>query len=295
MNTVPAMTNVDSTPGFPGVSFGRSIEGFPVARVGDNAFAMMTGRSERHYLATGWKIARPFAEWRREDFYGHSGELADEAAFRGYVLENAEHQREMQALGRYEISAGTHTPWGVSQRTSIYADGVECHSTASHGGFKLSAGRNVQVHPILRLEGGFYEEDCAWATVAITFPDLFTGFERRCAEATIRDWQPDAWEAIFARVLAPGQSHIKDRRPFETEHANDWVVISALRSDHHPGITEVIATCGGKRDPHLEERRFLVPSAQYEVGRFGFVIDETQHAAYHGPSSFLTWSGRRRT
>jgi hypothetical protein len=295
MTTIPAMTNVDSTPGFPGGSFGRSIEGFPVAQVGDNAFAMLPGQSGQHYLATGWKIARPLAEWRRSDFYGHSGQLADEAAFLAYVLENAEHQREMQALGRYQISAGTHTPWGVSQRTTVYADGVECHSTASHGGFKLSVERNCKVHSPLRSKGGFYEEDCAWAAVAITFPDLFTGFERRCAEATIRDWQPDAWEAIFARALAPGQSHIKDRRAFETEHANDWVVISALRSDHHTGMTEVIATRGGKRDPHTEERRFLLPSAQYEMGRFGFIIDETQHATYYGPSSFLTWSGRRTT
>jgi hypothetical protein len=295
MNTIPAMTNADNTPGFPGVSFGRSIEGFPVARVGDNAFAMMPGRSERQYLATGWKIARPLAEWRRQDFYGHCGELADEAAFRAYVLENAEHQREMQALGRYDISAGTHTPWGVSQRMTVYADGVECHSTSSHGGFKLSVSRNCKVHPSLRLEGGFYEEDCAWAAVAITFPDLFTGFERLCAEATIRDWQPAAWEAIFGRVLAPRQSHAKDRLAFETQHANDWIVISALRSDHHTGMTEVIATRGGKRDPRLEERRFLVPAAEYEVGRFGFVIDETQHATYDGPSTFLTSSGRGTT
>jgi hypothetical protein len=113
--------------------------------------------------------------------------------------------------------------------------------------------------------------------------------------ARVRDWQPDAWEAIFARVLAPGQSHVKDRRTFETEHANDWVVISALRSYHRTSMTEVIATRGGKRDPRLEERRFLVPAAEYEVGRFGFVIDETQHATYNGPSTFLTSSGRGTT
>lgn len=288
-------SETDGTLQFEGVIFGRSIEGFPVARVDDNAFAMLPGKSGQHYLATGWKLVRPLAEWGLADFYGRSGELADEAAFRACVLENAEHQREMQALGRYEISARTHTPWVKSQRRTFYADGVERHSTASHGGFELSPMRNRKVHPLLRLTDGFYEEDCAWATVAITFPDLFTGFERRCAEATIRDWQPDAWEAIFGKVLVPGQSHVKDRRAFETEHANDWIVISALRSDHHPGMTEVIATRGGKRDPHIEERRFLVPAAEYEVGRFGFVIDELRHAAYDGPSSFLTWSGSRTT
>ncbi|MNL25145.1 hypothetical protein D3C87_1466160 [compost metagenome] len=85
---------------------------------------------------------------------------------------------------------------------------------------------------------------------------------------------------------------MKDREAFELAHADDWVVISALRSDHHPGMTEVITTRGGKRDHHVEERRFLVPSTEYEVGRFGFVINETLHAAYDGPSSFVSWSER---
>lgn len=58
-------------------------------------------------------------------------------------------------------------------------------------------------------------------------------------------------------------------------------------------MTEVIATIGGKRDERAEERRFLVPSDDYDVGRFGFVIDETKHVAYDGPSSFA--SGRGRT
>lgn len=292
MSDFPTMIEADSTPGFPGVSFGRSVEGFPVARVGENAFAMLPVRAGEHFLASGGKIGRPLSEWRREDFYGHSGVLADEEAFRTRVLENAGHQREKQALGRFDIYTRVHTPWGMSQRTTVYADGVECHSTASHGGFKLFAERNAQVHPLLRSKDGFYEEDCAWAAVAITFPDRFTDFERRCAEKTLKDWEPEAWEAIFGTCLTPSESHVKDRRAFETKHVNDWIVISALRSDHHPGMTEVIATRGGKRDPHVEERRFLVPSTEYEVGRFGFVIDETRHAAYDGPSSFASWSGR---
>lgn len=292
MSTSPVMTEASDNPGYPGVTFGRSADGFPVARVSDTAFAMLPGRDGRHYLATGWKIARPLAEWRRSDFYGHSGELADEAAFRERVIENAEHQRERQALGRQEIFTRVDTPWGMSQRTTVYAEGIECHSAAGHGGFKLSAERNREVHPLLRSKCGFYEEDCAWAIVAITFPHLFTAFECRCAERSIKDWWPDAWETIFGTTLAPGESHVKDRRAFEAVHADDWIVISALRSDHHPGMTEVIATRGGRRDPDAEERRFLVPSAEYEPGRFGFVIDVDRFSSYDGPSSFAVWQGR---
>jgi len=81
-------------PDAPEVEFGRSTEGFPVARVGDSAFGMLPARDRRQYLATGWRIPRPLTEWRRSDFYGHSGELADQAACRAKVLWQAERQRE---------------------------------------------------------------------------------------------------------------------------------------------------------------------------------------------------------
>ena len=55
-------------PEAPEVEFGRSAEDFPVARVADNALAMLPARDGRHYLATGWRIERPIAERRRSDF-----------------------------------------------------------------------------------------------------------------------------------------------------------------------------------------------------------------------------------
>ena len=143
------------------------------------------------------------------------------------------------------------------------------------------------------LDQSSYKEDCEWAIVALTFPDLFTGYERKCADRALRDWWPSEWENIHGRKLEPGESHLKDQQAFKRNHADHWVVISALRSEHHPGMTEVIATRGGRRDLHVEEQRFLVPSAEYQVGLLGFVIDETRHTAYDGPSSFATWQGRQ--
>jgi hypothetical protein len=65
-------------------------------------------------------------------------------------------------------------------------------------------------------------------------------------------------------------------------------VISAIRSDQDPGMTECVATLGGnRRGP--EQRRYLVPSDEYDPGRFGFVIDEARHRLYGGPSSFAGW------
>ncbi len=271
------------------VSFGRGADGLLVALVGETAFAMAPSRDGRHYLVTGWRIHRPMSEWTRSDFYGHSGELADEAAFRARVLENAEHQRERRMLGRVEEHSRAPTPWGASQGATVYAEGVTSHSTAGHGGFKLSAERNRKVHPMLRSAGGWYEEDAAWAIVALTFPHLFTAYERRCAERTVKDSWPDAWEAIFGTVLQPGESYEKDRRAFEQAHALDWLVASAITSNHEPGFVEVVATLGGKRGPGTEERRFLVPCDEYRIGRFGFVVDAARHQLYGGPSDFVGW------
>ncbi|MEY9424642.1 hypothetical protein ABIF69_011148 [Bradyrhizobium japonicum] len=146
-----------TVPEFPTVAFGRGADGLLVALVGETAFAMAPGRDGRHYLVTAWRIPRPMDEWKRNDFYGHSGELADEAAFRAAVFENAEHQRERKMLGRVEVESRAHTPWGASQGATLYAEGIERHSTAGHGGFKLSAERNRKVHPTLRSKGGWYE------------------------------------------------------------------------------------------------------------------------------------------
>ncbi|MAS07145.1 MAG: hypothetical protein CL534_20985 [Ahrensia sp.] len=279
----------DSAPP-PDVRFATSAEGFPVALVGETAFAMLPGRGETHFLGLAWRIRRPLEELVRKDFYGHGGVLAHKDAFRAKVLEQAEDVREKRALGRRDVRSQANTPWGPSQGATVLADGVLCHSTAGHGGFHLTSDRNAKVDRRLRRPRGWYEEDAEWAIVALTFPHLFTSFERRSAEQTVKDSWPDAWEAIFGTVLEPGQSHEKDRRAFHERHVGDWIVISAIRSDHLDGHVEVVATRGGHRQRGAEERRFLIPSAEYEVGRFGFVVDPARHTAYEGPSSFI---GRR--
>ena len=149
-----------------------------------------------------------------------------------------------------------------------------------------------KVHALLRAEVGWYGEDCGWAIVAITFPDLFARFERRCAGRSVRDSWPDAWETIFGVVLAPGESHEKDRRAFHELHAENWIVVSAIASGQQKGFVECVATPGGRLGEGTEERRFLVPADEYAVGRFGFVINPIRHAVYGGPSSFLGWQGR---
>lgn len=88
---------------------------------------------------------------------------------------------------------------------------------------------------------------------------------------------------------------MKDRRSFDAENAERWVVISAILSTQNPGLVECIATLGGRRGSksiggksgELVERRFLVAEDRYDIGEFGYVIDEEQDQPYDGPSSFV--------
>ena len=144
------LPSVPQLPDLSGVEFGTSAEGFPVARLDDTAYAMLPGRDGTHHLAAAWFVRRPLHELVQGDFNGYHGALADEAAFRAKMAEKAEHVREKNALGRREIQSRAYTPWGPSQGATVFAEGVDCHSTAGHGGFHLSVDRNAKVDSGLR-------------------------------------------------------------------------------------------------------------------------------------------------
>lgn len=181
----------------------------------------------------------------------------------------------------------TETPWGEAQTTDVHAEGVAFHSTASHGGFKLDTERNVLVHPLWRNDTDFYEEDCEAAIVIVTFPELFSAETVTAAQQTAKNWFPEAYERVFGVTLEPGESIKKDQQVFRREHAEDWIVISAITSQHHPGFVECVATKGGVRG-RSGERCFLVPTTEYRQGRHGFIIDQARHAPYDGKSSYPT-------
>lgn len=286
-------TMTASIPDLSGVEFATSADGLPVARIDDLVLAMVTSPSGFAFLASAVAVRRPLTDLTRTDFIGHDGRVANEAEFRMRVAKTAGHKRDLTKLNRVQTRMSVSTPWGGSQMAVVYAEGVVAHSTVGHGGFHLSAERNAKVHPLLRKDTPWYEEDSEWAIVALSFPDLFTGYERSLAEKTIRNTWPDAWEATHHCKLAEGESWAKDRRAFDQRHAADHVVISAIFSDQHSGMTEVVAVVGGDRRASDDERRFLVPSDEYAGrGRLGFVIDPTRHAEYRGPSSFIGWRSR---
>ena len=77
-----------------------------------------------------------------------------------------------------------NTPWGPAQTVEV----VGTHqghqivhvTTASHGGYYVPLPLLLAIPPAYRLRAQqwsgsphWFEEDCEWASVAVTFPDLF--------------------------------------------------------------------------------------------------------------------------
>lgn len=86
----------------------------------------------------------------------------------------------------------TWTPWGKPDEVLEYEPGMYWLSTPSHGGFYLAQEHNAQIPEEWRQasfcgqgERGWYEEDCDWAFVALTFPQHFSAAQVRAAQQTL--------------------------------------------------------------------------------------------------------------
>ncbi len=180
------------------------------------------------------------------------------------------------------------TPWGPSQTQKTLGNGVVQVTTAGHGGIHLDVARNRQVHPAWRQADGWYEEDCDWAIVAVTFPNLFTEQNVLHAHTSAKNWHPDAYEKALNTRLLPAESYERRERLFYQAHADRWLVTAAFgrgqsRGGRPPvpdGMVGVVARLG-ERGP--DERWFLVPAAEYEQRRpdgHPFIVDEQRHTEW---------------
>ena len=78
----------------------------------------------------------------------------------------------------FAAGQGPWTPWGRAEDVTTYGPGVQFYSCPDHGGFQLNEQRRRAVErlfprcvPVIAHE--WFEEDCAWALVALAFPSLF--------------------------------------------------------------------------------------------------------------------------
>ena len=183
------------------------------------------------------------------------------------------------------------TPWGTADHITILADGVRRVDTPSHGGYKLDARMNRKVAEAWRQDGGWYEEDCDWAIVVITFPDLFPLDAIGPAHDTAINWYPDAYCTVTGTPIESiaERSWKLRQRAAEIANAEKWVVVSAFGSWHKAvpeGMVGVVTSLGGKRTVGTPTRNFLVSAEEYEKAAHDwFAIDPDRHQRWVGPDA----------
>ena len=104
------------------------------------------------------------------------------------------------------------TPWGAIDLETSIAPGITFVSTPSHGGFRLTPGRNMYVPLIVRERTfnhlglkGWYEEDCDAALVVVFFPECFPHDKVQAAHRALASeaaWARRGWSAL-RRFLSP--------------------------------------------------------------------------------------------
>lgn len=182
----------------------------------------------------------------------------------------------------------TSTPWGPAQTSRKLAPGIMLYTTAAHGGIHLSAGKQAQMPEYLRCDGGWYEEDCAWALVALVFPQAFTPNQIDAARDTAKSWYPDQYARFTGSAVPVSESYVLRERAFHAAHAADYVAIVAWgdwQAGAPAGHVLVAATVGGMRqDPEAIRKYFLVTAARYDArDHFGYVIDPSADREVSAP------------
>lgn len=230
------------------------------ARVNDTIYSLDT----RGRIWASWGRYRP-------SMVKHG---VDAAFFENYVAKMRLDAKQKSQLGRREVSTHRTSMWGAVQNETRYGEGVYSVSTAGHGGFILSDDRNTKIDATWRAHNGQYEEDCCWAIVAFTFPELFTNLEIEYAYRTLMNDYPDQFQALSGIVLAEVDSNTLQQRAAALRNKGKWIVISALNDN---GMVRCIATINGDRSSK-NQRVYLVPKDEYAMPVGGFVIDEARHA-----------------
>lgn len=130
-----------------------------------------------------------------------------------------------------QVSIDMRTPWGSVQTKLSIAPGIVRYTTARHGGFHLDRKRQSQVKKLFpdftSFAGGpWYEEDCDWALVVITFPECFKELDYLDACKMVR-WLVangyDKWQPILAYIQ---QANV----PTLGDLLNDWTSVHSYRT-----------------------------------------------------------------
>ena len=95
----------------------------------------------------------------------------------------------------------TGTPWGRADGCKHITRGIVQYFTPSHGGYHVSAELLKTMPEYLQQDAytplGWFEEDCAWAKVAISFPQYFSTEDQSIAYQTLKAYYPEAYAKLM--------------------------------------------------------------------------------------------------
>lgn len=159
-----------------------------------------------------------------------------------------------------------NTPWGKADSCVELAEGIHLISTASHGGYHLSRKRLNRMPQYFRKEcadGAFFEEDCCWCVVPLSFPEAFSPSAYDSAKTTLLNWFPDLYEYHFSVKVTPAMSQRRREQVFERESFDKFVPRSAW-GDWEETTPKGFVTVLAVRKSDNAERYFLVPDDAYK-------------------------------
>lgn len=136
------------------------------------------------------------------------------------------------------------TPWGPIQTLKAITDGIDHVTTGSHGGFHLSDERRAEMPDLLReiktfAGDNWYEEDCDWGLVALSFPQFFDGYELWIAVKTIKTHHPKATIDEFLNHEPRGIIAARKIREFLAEAEGKFRIDSG--STHMTGVAYYVS------------------------------------------------------
>jgi hypothetical protein len=187
---------------------------------------------------------------------------------------------------------GTQTPWGTADSSKSITRGIVLYSTPGHGGFHVSPTLNAKVHEAWRRAKGWYEEDCEWAIVVLTFPQHFTADQTTDAKSTAKNYYPHAYKTVMGEDVKPEESHVLREETDAAKHGEAWVVTCAFGDWHAKVPTGMVGVCAmrgtdayarnrGHGGRLFAQRFFFVPAEEYDDASkrcsLGFIVDTERH------------------
>lgn len=114
---------------------------------------------------------------------------------------------QVAARAETPTPAPRSTPWGTPQDVRHVAPGIVRVDTPGHGGYHVRADlHELMPAPVRELDGytgGWYEEDCTWAFVALAFPAHFDADVVAYAHESAARNYPEEYAQTYAGTYTP--------------------------------------------------------------------------------------------